>query len=57
MNLSGAFPALDHLELSQGQPGDDGLEVLLASPGAARLISIELRRNAITVKALTDSRR
>lgn len=49
--LSGAFASLTHLDVSEAMLGDDGVTALLESRGAAQLVSLELRRNALTWRA------
>ena len=48
--LGGAFPALTHLDVSETLLGDEGLEVLLESPGSAQLVSLELKKNGLSAK-------
>ncbi len=48
--LSGGFPALTHLDVSEAMLGDEGLAAFLDSPTVAQLVSLELKKNAISAE-------
>ncbi len=52
--LSGVFPALTHLDVSETMLGDDGTSALIDSPLVRQLRSLELKKNGLTPAGATQ---